>query len=469
MTMREAGMRRNFLHIGLRALLGAGAATLTLLAIAVCAPWSTYAQVAKPEAQDVPQNRRSAAQLEQLVAPYAGVPSDALVVIFDAARFPSEITEAAGWLRKPEAERAAQPGAQPSVRLLTREAPEVVAFLASNMAATAALGSAYQEQPDDLWKAYGETTLRLQAQQGGAAPPSADAAALPDAPSSVSAAAPTEGAGRENLAAASPAAALPAPPADAAAPGAQPRPSEPAAAPPPVVVTPAPAPAPIVVTPAPAPVVVTSPAPATVVAPVAPTTTSGGDTTTAALTGGAIGLVGGMALGALLNENRDDDWGHSYPAPYPYPRPYPPPAAGYYSRPPSGTYAGASPQADARQAQRQASAAQMQQSRQAATAERQQQRQAAAGQAVAQSPRPTPSRPTPAAAPSPRPTPASASARSPAAAQATRQAPARQPTARSGGSPTAASAAPRPASSGWGPTVGMSGGGRAPRGGPRRG
>src|SRR5262249_14262252 len=181
-----------------------------------------------------PPNRRSAAELEQLVTPYAGVPGQALVVIFDAARFPSEITESERWLKKPKAERGKQPGTQESVRRLTQEAPQVVAYMSSNIAATAALGSAYQDQPDDLWRAYGATTLRLREQRG-------EAPAQPDG----TVAAPT---------AATPAEAGAAPPAPApttAAAGAPPPAQPPLPAPPaPAPTAAAPRPAP---TPAPAP------------------------------------------------------------------------------------------------------------------------------------------------------------------------------------------------------------------------
>jgi hypothetical protein len=123
---------------------------------------------AQNAASDSPQTNRTAAQLQELVVPYAGVPAEALVVIFDAARFPSDITEAARGLKKPEAERGKQPDTQESVCRLTQKAPQVVAFMSSNTAATASLGSAYQEQPADLWRAYDEMTLRLRAQQAGA-------------------------------------------------------------------------------------------------------------------------------------------------------------------------------------------------------------------------------------------------------------------------------------------------------------
>jgi hypothetical protein len=296
---------------------------------------------------------RSPEELERLVSPYAGVPPQVLLVMFDAARYPGNVMESAQWLGKPDPDRGPPPKAQASVRRLTDEAPQVVAYLSGNIAATTQLGDAYREQPNDLWMAYGEVTTRLPAQ--APSPPLPDKAATPSTPPI---------------------------PANSEAPAATQQ----------AVVTPPPSPAPVVVTPPPSPppppVVVSEPSPTVIVqqapapvvaapAPVvaAPTVVSGGDTTTAALTGGAIGLIGGMALGALINDNNDESWsGYPVPAPYPaaYPRPYSggyPAARGAYAGAYSGAYAG---QSAANQAQRQSSATQMQQSSQAAQTQRQQ-------------------------------------------------------------------------------------------------
>src|SRR5438094_842812 len=109
---------------------------------------------------------RSPEQLQTLVTPYAGVPSGALVVIFDSARYPGDLMNAAAWLGKPEAERGPPPATQPSVRRLTEQAPQVVTYLSSDIATTSELGAAYRDQPHELWAAYAEATSRMQAHQG---------------------------------------------------------------------------------------------------------------------------------------------------------------------------------------------------------------------------------------------------------------------------------------------------------------
>lgn len=378
----------------------------------------------------------SDAQIERLVAPYAGAPPAALGVVFDASRYPADIADAKVWLDKPEADRGAPKETwPPSVRRLAERAPQVVDHLAADMASTSALGAAYQNQPNQVWQAYGKTTAQLQANQDAQAPPPEaqppDAGVTPTAPALQPA---------------------PSPP--------QPEPTaSSAAAPPPSAPAPVPA-SPTTVIVEPAPVVVQQ----------APATTTSGDTTSAALTGGAIGLFGGLALASLFDDD-DDDWHGGYPYPTPY-----------------GGYAGA-PYEDrkALQEDRQAAARQRQEDRQTAASDRQQQRQDAAG--LSSRPQPK-SGERPAQRPSAVQTTGAGADRraggqtsSPGAnrrAAATGQArpsqpaiqrpaaaPARPAAAPQRAVPTPQRAAPPQRASGaeWGPTRGMSGGGRSARGG----
>lgn len=366
------------------------------------------------------------AEIERLVAPYAGAPPAALGVVFDASRYPADLGDAQAWLRQPEADRGPPKETwPPSVRRLAERAPQVVDHLTADIASTAALGAAYQNQPNQVWQAYGKATAQLQSAQEPPAEPQPPAAGTALAP--------------------------------------QPDPTASAA--------PAPAPAPTTT-------VIVEPAP--VVVQQAPVTTSSGDTTSAVLTGGAIGLFGGLALASLFDD--DDHWHGGYPYPAPY-------GASYDDR-------------RALQEDRQAAAGQRQQDRQAATADRQQQRQ----DAVGQSPRPEPSagqraeqRPAGAQSPNagvdrraaatgaqqPR-QPAAPRAQQPAAQrpnaapqraapmpqviaptpQRAAPAPQRAAPAPQRATPTPQRAAPqRSAGAEWGPTQGMSGGGRTARSG----
>jgi hypothetical protein len=457
-----------------------------MLAVALCAVEPALAQnspapqTGKPSPTAEAQNpspaqtrvaasdQLSAMQIEVLVAPFAGASPDALGIVFDAARYPAELLEAAEWLRRPEAERGAADATwPPSVRRLAERAPQAIVYLTSDMRSTAALGAAYQNQPNDVWLAYGKITQQLQAQQdlAGAPPPQSEAvqggsSALP--PATLEKTAQSE------------VAAAPAPSATPAAP-----------ATPPAQITVV-NPAPVTVTPAP---IVTTPAP--VVVTQAPAATTSGDTTGAALMGGAVGMVGGLALASLLDD--DDDWGHSYPAAgaYPYPRPYPYAGGGGYARPypaSTGAYAG---NASALQQNRQAAGSQMQQNSQAATSQRQQQRQAVSGQQQqsrqqAASQRQQSSQAATSQRQQQRQASAGqtagstqAAARTQSADGTTRRAAAtgqqrpqqvaqRQPAqaaapARSAPARSAQAAPQRAAAKEWGPTAGMSGGGRAAR------
>ena len=48
----------------------------------------------------------------------------------------------------------------PTVRVLAERAPRTLEFLTRDLANTSALGSAYQNQPNDVWLAYGRVTAR---------------------------------------------------------------------------------------------------------------------------------------------------------------------------------------------------------------------------------------------------------------------------------------------------------------------
>ncbi|WP_431267692.1 DUF3300 domain-containing protein [Dankookia sp. P2] len=222
-------------------------------------------------------------QLERLLEPFAGAPQDVLAVVLDACRYPTELVAAAQWAAKPVAERGpAEQAWPPPVRLLAEQAPRTLQYLTQDIASTAVLGDAFQNQPNDVWLAFGRVTLAVQAgaeQQ----PPPADTGPPPPASQL-----PPADPARDN---ARPAASPPARPPAAEPVQAAPVPRE---APPVVVETP---PGSAVTTAPAAPVtVVTTPAPVATVDPVG-----------SALVGGMIGLGAGLLISELVHD--DDHWG----------------------------------------------------------------------------------------------------------------------------------------------------------------
>ena len=278
----------------------------------------------------------TAEQIERLVTPFAGAPQNVLGIVFDACRYPAQLLEAVQWSQQPEATRGpARETWAPTVRLLAEQAPRTLEYLTQNMSTTAALGSAYQHQPNDVWLAYGRVTTR----ETEARPAAASAApAVPSPP--VSAPQPRPVAGARPSA---PSSVLP----------------EQAGAQPPVQGAAAPLPQPA------------SSATATVVTP-----SSGTDPMAAALVGGAIGLGAGLLISELANNN-NNSWSTPYGRPYPVPVPYAP----YARYGGAGAYAATGARYDAGRAlqdDRQAAAREMQQSRQSAVAGRQASGQTAA-------------------------------------------------------------------------------------------
>src|SRR5918997_3967897 len=227
-----------------------------------------------------------AEDLDRLLEPFAGAPQDTLGVVLDACRYPNDLLDAARWVEQPEGTRgAAKDSWPPTVRLLAEQAPRTLDFLTRDLASTSALGSAYQNQPNDVWLAYGRVTTR----QARPQPPRERAAEAGGADAKRSAAA-----GR---APAAPPAAAPRPaPSQQVAPSA----ATTLAAPPP------------------------QPAPQTVV--VQPPASTGPSAAGAALAGGGVGLGAGLLISELAHDN--DGWGRGYPPPYAVPPPYMPYAGG---------------------------------------------------------------------------------------------------------------------------------------------
>ena len=146
----------------------------------------------------------TAGQLESLLEPFAGAPQDVLAVVLDACRYPTELVAAAQWATKPAAERGpAEQAWPPPVRLLAERAPRTLQYLTQDIASTAVLGAAFQNQPNDVWLAFGRVTLAAQARAEQQATPAE--ASLPNPPSQPPAAAPAPDSARRTAAAAPPA------------------------------------------------------------------------------------------------------------------------------------------------------------------------------------------------------------------------------------------------------------------------
>jgi hypothetical protein len=214
--------------------------------------------------------------LDRLLEPFAGAPQDILGVVLDACRYPSDLLDALRWSQQPEATRGpVKESWPPTVRLLAEQAPRTLDFLTHDLASTAALGSAYQNQPNEVWLAYGRVTSARQAQ---GQEPATDVASSQAPPLTASPAPPSEAPQQ-----------LPGP---AAAPATEGMPSTQA---PQAMVT-------------------------------APPAASGPSTVGAALAGGVVGLGAGLLISELTHDN--DGWGSGYGAPYVVPPPYLPFAGG---------------------------------------------------------------------------------------------------------------------------------------------
>lgn len=162
---------------------------LGLVAMGLVAPAAAQAP-APPAAAVSAQRPLSPTELDALLAPYAGAPQDALGQVLDAARYPADLMAANAWAKQPaEGRGEANPGWAPTVRTLAERAPRTLDFLAQNIAATAALGSAYQAQPNDVWLAFGRVTLAARQQ----AQPADDRQPAPTQPAAAPAPAPAAG------------------------------------------------------------------------------------------------------------------------------------------------------------------------------------------------------------------------------------------------------------------------------------
>jgi len=118
-----------------------------------------------------PYAKLSKAQLERLVAPIALYPDALVAQILVASTFPSQITDAEGWLQIHPGLSGADLGKQvdqqswdPSVKALVQY-PSVLANLSKNLGWTSELGDAYYNQPNDVMKAVQE--MRKKAKKAG--------------------------------------------------------------------------------------------------------------------------------------------------------------------------------------------------------------------------------------------------------------------------------------------------------------
>jgi len=120
---------------------------------------------------EAPYAKLSKTQLERLVAPIALYPDALVAQILVASTFPSQITDAEGWLQVHPGLSGADLGTQvdqqswdPSVKALVQY-PSVLANLSKNLGWTSELGDAYYNQPDDVMKAVQE--MRKKAKKAG--------------------------------------------------------------------------------------------------------------------------------------------------------------------------------------------------------------------------------------------------------------------------------------------------------------
>ncbi len=109
--------------------------------------------------QGQPAALLSAAQLETLIAPLAGVPQQMLPAVLDACRYPADVMDAQSTLARPGAE--IKTTWNTGVQFLARYSPDLLGVLSRDIGATAALGEAYARQPNDVLRAYGAIELRM--------------------------------------------------------------------------------------------------------------------------------------------------------------------------------------------------------------------------------------------------------------------------------------------------------------------
>lgn len=120
---------------------------------------------------EAPYAKLSKAQLGRLVAPIALYPDALVAQILGASTFPSQITDAEGWLlihpglsSADLAKQVDQQSWDPSVKALVQY-PSVLANLSKNIGWTSELGDAYYNQQEDVMKAVQE--MRKKAKKAG--------------------------------------------------------------------------------------------------------------------------------------------------------------------------------------------------------------------------------------------------------------------------------------------------------------
>jgi uncharacterized membrane protein YgcG len=123
------------------------------------------------EVPEAPYAKLSKSQLERLVAPIALYPDALVAQILGASTFPTQITDAEGWLQIHPGLSSADLGKQvdqqnwdPSVKALVQY-PSVLANLSKNLGWTSELGDAYYNQQEDVMKAVQE--MRKKAKKAG--------------------------------------------------------------------------------------------------------------------------------------------------------------------------------------------------------------------------------------------------------------------------------------------------------------
>jgi hypothetical protein len=159
-----------FLLIGLVTSAGSG----FLLAQDAESPAPDQSQTEAPAddaAAEAPYAKLSKPQLERLVAPIALYPDALVAQILSASTFPTQITDAEGWLQIHPGLSSEDTGKQvdqqdwdPSVKALVQY-PSVLANLSKNLGWTSELGDAYYNQHDDVMKAVQE--MRKKAKKSG--------------------------------------------------------------------------------------------------------------------------------------------------------------------------------------------------------------------------------------------------------------------------------------------------------------
>jgi hypothetical protein len=120
---------------------------------------------------EAPYAKLSKEQLERLVAPIALYPDALVAQILAASTYPTQITDAEGWLQIHPGLSSDDLGKQvdkqewePSVKALVQY-PSVLANLSKNLGWTSELGDAYYNQQEDVMKAVQE--MRKKAKKAG--------------------------------------------------------------------------------------------------------------------------------------------------------------------------------------------------------------------------------------------------------------------------------------------------------------